>query len=146
MDEYVGKIEFANAVGARGAKFLKYASDKLNAEIISNDTDDLYILYFSEATRKDPTWSRNQQVLLDLLDNPPPNSRVLVVDFDRDIYIEHRRGGKVIVDDVADLEELEDKSLVKCDDHRLVKSGPSLPRQHGKTADTFPHRHGEIKG
>ncbi|KAH6986173.1 hypothetical protein BKA56DRAFT_670362 [Ilyonectria sp. MPI-CAGE-AT-0026] len=125
-DEFVGKIAFANAVTRKGARYLKHTSDGLDDAIMQNDTEDLYILYFSEAMRQVPAWSRNQQVLLDLLDDPPPNSRVIIVDLDRDIsrcsqpspkepYIEHRRSGEVLVRDVAkDREELQDKDLVRC--------------------------------
>ncbi|KAF7555747.1 hypothetical protein G7Z17_g1935 [Cylindrodendrum hubeiense] len=148
-DEYVGKIAFANAVKAKGAMYLKHASDELDNAIIQNDTDDLYILYFSEAMRKESTWSRNRQVLLDLLDDPPPNSRVIIVDFDRDTSrsfepslkepcIEHRRGGKVIVSDVAkELEELQDMDLVRCNDDQFSERLTIHPPPGRRTLRTF---------
>ncbi|KAL6408647.1 hypothetical protein AUP68_07591 [Ilyonectria robusta] len=134
--EYVEKIAFANALTAKGAEYLKYTIE-LDNVIIQHDAEDLYVLYFSEAMRRVPTWSRNQQAVFELLDDPPPNSRLLIVDFDRDIprpsdpslkepYIEHRRGGKVVVGDVAkDLEELRDQDLVRCNEKQLSERLPT---------------------
>ncbi|KAM0421140.1 hypothetical protein ACHAPT_011032 [Fusarium lateritium] len=133
--EYIGKVAFANAVTAKGAQYFKYSIEKLDEAILKNDTDDLYIFHFSEAMRQHPAWSRNHQVLLSLLDDPPSNSRVIVADFDRDGLkpkpselslkapcIEHRRGGHIIVSDVAkDQQELEKNNLVRCGDGRFVE-------------------------
>ncbi|KAG7413229.1 Stonustoxin subunit alpha [Fusarium oxysporum f. sp. raphani] len=131
--EYVGKIAFANEVKAKGATYSKTTIDSLDEIIIRHGTDDLYILYFSEGGRKLPSWGPNRQVLLDLLNEPPPSSHVLVVDLDSDSSggaetnpeeprIEHRRSGKVIVNDVIkDLEELRGKDLIKCAESQLRK-------------------------
>ncbi|RTE78016.1 hypothetical protein BHE90_007488 [Fusarium euwallaceae] len=135
MNEYLEKIAFASTVTAKGAKYFKYSGNKLNEAILENDTEDLYILYFGEALRQHPTWSRNHQVLLNLLDDPPCASRVFVVDLDIDgpkpkssepspkaPYIEHRRGGHVIISDVAkDQQELEQRNIVRCDDAHFVE-------------------------
>ncbi|KAM6537887.1 hypothetical protein FALCPG4_003786 [Fusarium falciforme] len=141
MNEYIGKIAFASMVTAKGARYFKYSSDKLDEAIMENDTEDVYILYFGEALRQHPTWSRNQQVLLNLLDDPPCKSRVFVADLDLDgpmpesfetsfkaPYIEHRRGGKIIVSDVArDQTELEESDLVRCDDNDFVERRTAHP-------------------
>ncbi|RSL61641.1 hypothetical protein CEP53_005025 [Fusarium sp. AF-6] len=141
MNEYIGKIAFASTVTAKGARYIKYSKTKLHEAILENDTEDLYILRFGEALRQHPTWSRNQQVLLNLLDDPPYKFRVLVVDFDLDDpksessepspkapYIEHQRGGHPIASDVAkDQQELEEHDLVKCDNVHFIEPRGANP-------------------
>ncbi|KAL2675584.1 hypothetical protein Neosp_011771 [[Neocosmospora] mangrovei] len=135
MNEYIGKVAFAKTVTAKGARYFKYSSSNLDEAILENDTEDLYILYFGEASRQHPTWSRNQQVLLSLLEDAPYESRVFVADLDLDglkpkspeptlksPYIEHRRGGHIIASDVAkDEQELEEQNLVRCDNAQFVE-------------------------
>ncbi|KAH7126075.1 hypothetical protein EDB81DRAFT_765159 [Dactylonectria macrodidyma] len=134
--EYLGKIALANALTAKGARYLKHTIELDNA-IIQDDAENLYILYFSEAIRRVPTWSRNQQAVFNLLDDPPPNSRVMIIDFNRDISrgsepslkkpsIEHRHGGEVVLEDVAkDLEELRDTNLVRCNEAQFSERLPT---------------------
>lgn len=131
--EYVGKIAFANEVKAKGAAYLKTTIKSLHEVIMQHGNDDLYILYFSEAGTKAPSWALNRKVLFDLLDESPPNSHVLVVDLDSDSSsrseinseeprIELRRDGNVIINDVKKgLEELQGKDLIKCAESRLRK-------------------------
>ncbi|KAF5703937.1 P-loop containing protein [Fusarium mundagurra] len=131
--EYIGKIAFANEVKLKGATYSKTTIKLLDEVIIRYGTDDLYVLYFSEAGRKLPIWAPTRQILLDLLNEPSPDSHVLVVDLDSDSSgssevnsepprIEHRRDGKVIVNDLTkDLEELRGRDLIKYSEFRLRK-------------------------
>jgi len=111
--------------------------DKVNCAIADSEPYELYILEFSESSRRDSNWILTRTMLKRLLDGKHSSSySVLVVDCDmgeakklEQARITRYLGAKVVVADVVEHErELEDKCLVMCDEESMVdRSRASLP-------------------
>lgn len=104
--EYVHKMSFTDTAKDAGPE---YVSHEMLVEASGrNRTVDMYILHFNGAAQAGPAGNEDQQTLFDLLNGQADQYRVLIVNYDvpttKDLekaYIEQRRGGKIIGENVT---------------------------------------------
>ena len=75
-------MDLADHLIAKGAQYIGYGKF-LDIELMTNSSDDAYVLYFNEYSRRErSSWGKNQQLIMEFLDDLQRPSLVVLLDCD----------------------------------------------------------------
>ncbi|KAF4631768.1 hypothetical protein G7Y89_g6371 [Cudoniella acicularis] len=126
-DGHREKAQFASMMVAKGATYIGYNGLDLNTELSGRRDVDAYVFSFNDVARQDPTsWQANQNLLLELLNEPNRRSFVAIVDYDatstslEKSHISHFQNGQAVSSDLLEQRQfLEDKCFARYNEHGL---------------------------
>jgi GTPase SAR1 family protein len=149
-EEYQQKMNFADMVIGKGAKYIGYgaSSDSLEREFQNTD-DDIYVLFFDENSKLDQSsWEGNQHLLMELLNDVSFKKTVIVFDCEAGgvkvtkSYIKHQCNGKTIDGDMLETSrENAGKCFARYDEKFLGGSGAEKPLQRSPVKIPCPGHH-----
>ncbi|KAK4195515.1 Stonustoxin subunit alpha [Triangularia verruculosa] len=123
IHSYRERMRFADVIQAKGAKFVGHNLTEIRESlIIANGRNDTYVFYINEAVQQQTDrWDENRKLLMELLESKEAGDQVLVCDCDlgglliETSYIEHYRGGGLLVKDLrAARRLLDDRCVIRC--------------------------------
>ncbi|EAQ87497.1 hypothetical protein CHGG_04116 [Chaetomium globosum CBS 148.51] len=109
LAKFTAKMDFVKGILDEGAQYVGFKGRRLDSLLAQNRHDDVYILYFTDAVRRNSEiWADTRNLFSELLKNDHRPKMVVAVDCDalgqslEKPYICHRRHDRVFVEDLLE--------------------------------------------
>ncbi|KAI5917968.1 hypothetical protein F4810DRAFT_726394 [Camillea tinctor] len=124
--ECVDKIDFITTLVKKGARYINYKG-AVETELAKGESEDAYVLYFSESSRKNyAEWGELYALLLELLDDKTSSSLVLLADEEgsrtpipKPLLSQYRNLVKIVPDVFEEQRFLKEKCLIQYEQTQL---------------------------
>ncbi|RMZ88821.1 hypothetical protein DV736_g3947, partial [Chaetothyriales sp. CBS 134916] len=122
-EDFQWKISFIDSMLTQGATYIGYNSIDLQSQLAQRRSLESYVLFFSEAAKKDEeSWNANQALMLSLLENHKKNTFFAIVDCDatrmpleKSIVSQYDNGQEVVSDLYAEQQYMADHCFARYD-------------------------------